>query len=314
MGGAGSRKPKPGVVGECARAALAVTMVLLLSGCAADGADSGPQPTAVPSSQPTTGGGDEGDGEGEPGSEPSAEPTEGGGQVEPGLPTAGPTPEPGAPPGPDEAVARFQERCEEGVEEWREGKVDYPSELSVPVEGAVNYNAALDVRSEPLPADEVVDVGDGAAASEEVLVKCTVAARLTPVGDALSVAEEPTESVGGWIVQEFSPKGVVEWSWTVTALEPVDQQLRLELRPAIVVEDAAGDPGYASRNLASFTTDVTVEASLLHRTAYWFEVNWPLIVIIATAIGAGSLAVVTWWRKIRPRRKAGVRTTDGRAT
>jgi hypothetical protein len=84
----------------------------------------------------------------------------------------------------------------------------------------------------------------------------------------------------------------------VKASKPVDQQLRLELRPAIIIGEQ-GDPVYGDDNVASFTTDVTVKASMLQQTAYWLEVNWPLIVAIATALGGATLAVVTWVRKLR---------------
>jgi len=177
--------------------------------------------------------------------------------------------------------------------------VSYPEEMTVPIDNSASFNAALDVGTEPLPADERIEVEDGEATSEVVLVKCTVAARLTSVGEALSIADHLSATGNGWVVQDFSPTGVIEWAWTVTAHKPVEQELLLELRPAIVVDADAGDMEYASRNMATFTTEVAVDASPMHHTAYWFEVNWPLIAIVATALGTGTLAVVGWYRKLR---------------
>ena len=90
------------------------------------------------------------------------------------------------------------------------------------------------------------------------------------------------------MLHEFAPSGVTEWSWTVTATKPVDQELRLELHPAIISDSGTSDLGYSSANQASFTTEVHVEASVLQSTAYWFDTNWKLIVTICAAVGAES--------------------------
>lgn len=289
--------------GRLASTALLGALMIMLSGCLAQppvGIPGDPAPIPTPSPGPPDPGGPTtpsppsptpgvGQGEGDPGVGQGED--EGDGQGDNGG------------DGTDAAIAAFQQRCAEGVEEWRAGLVDYPDRMSVTIEIGANYNAAVDVRSEPLPPDEVIEVEDGVATGEPVLVKCTIAARLTPVGDALDVAEQASETDAGWVLQEFTPSGVVEWSWTVTAHDPVDEQLRLELRPAIVVDESAGDLEYAGRSVSSFTTDVHVEASFLHHAAHWVDVNRPLIWTIASAVGAATLALIVWWRKVRSPRK-----------
>jgi hypothetical protein len=288
--------------GRLASAALLGAVLAMLSGCVAPGDAAPPDPVPVPNPSPGDGSG--GDSAPFPGAPPS--------EPEPVDPHPTPLPPPiGGPPDegedigdPGESVIAFQERCAHGVEEWRDALVDYPDRMSVRIDVGANYNAAVDARSEPLPPDEVIEVEDGTATSEAVLVKCTVAARLTAVGQAMEVLDQASETDAGWVLQEFTPSGVIEWSWTVTAHHPVDEQLRLELRPAIVLDESAGDLEYAGKNVSSFTTDVHVGASALHHAAYWVDVNRPLIWTIGSAIGAAALAVIVWWRKARSPRKS----------
>jgi hypothetical protein len=286
--------------GRLASAALIGAVLALLTGCVAHG----DAPPADPVPNPSPGDVDGGAPPPFPGTppgdhvpvdpQPTLLPPPIGGPDDEGADIGG---------GKGDAVIAFQERCARGVEEWRDALVDYPDHMSVTIEVGANYNAAVDARSEPLPADEVVEVQDGTATSEAVLVKCTVAARLTAVGEALEVVRRTGETDAGWVLQEFTPSGVIEWSWTVTAHKPVDEQLRLELRPAIVVDESAGDLEYAGKNVSSFTTDVRVKASALHHAAYWVDVNRPLIWTIGSAVGAAILAVIVWWRKARSPQK-----------
>lgn len=196
-------------------------------------------------------------------------------------------------------LEEFQRDCEEGIHEWKEAQVDFPAVLAVKLNETLNYNAAIDIREVPLPPDEVIHTGGGPAAKEAVFVKCTVAARLVAIGDALEVEEQSNETIGGWVLQEFAPSGVTEWSWSVTATKPVDQELRLDLHPAIISDAETGDLAYSSANQASFNTEVQIEATLLQDTAYWFEANWGLIVAISAAVGTGIIALVVWLRKLR---------------
>jgi hypothetical protein len=302
-----------------ASAALLGAALAILSGCAApvivgSPTDPAPVPTPMPGDPAPADppyedaeGGDPTEGEtgGDPDGEYGGAPVEGesgdedgssGGHVIGG--------------GPEDSVVAFQQRCAEGVEEWRDARVDYPDRIIVRIEVGANYNAAIDVRSEPLPPDEVIEVGNGTATSEAVLVKCTIAARLSAVGDALEVDDAGNETDAGWVLQEFTPSGVVEWSWTVTAHQPVDEALRLELRPAIVVDEGAGDLEYAGSSVSSFTTDVHVDASILHHAAHWVDENRPLIWTIGSAIGAAVLAVVLWWRKVRSPGKSRKSTSE----
>lgn len=297
------------------RAAVFATAALALAGCTLE-----PFPGAAPPPPPAQS--EEPDWS--PTASPQPEPTE----APPTAPSQAPPPptqSQAAPPGANGApepeivdeVALFQSQCEQEVEAWRAAQVHYPMEMSVSVGGAASYNAAIDIRSDPLPADQVIDIVSGTARSEDVRVKCTVAAKLTSVGDALVVAQHGNQTDAGWILQQFTPTGVVEWSWTVDALKPGHEQLRLELRPAIVLADDAGDLEYASQSVGSFVTQVHIQASPLQLVAHWFEVNWPLVLSITGALTAASVGFGGIWRKVQALRKgklvaaAGVGTGAG---
>ncbi|MET0724753.1 MAG: hypothetical protein ABWY36_00280 [Leifsonia sp.] len=273
---------------------VAIASVGALAGCARE-LSSGtpvPLPSAVAPSSGSDGTG--GDGEELPGA---------------GAPETGGEPS-GTPAQPEEtfdaqsALEAFQRDCAQGVQNWRDAQVDFPGTLTVKLDESLNYNAAVDIRSEPLPPDEVIETDGGSAEFESVQIRCTVAARVIAVGDALTVDEESNELAGGWILQEFTPTGVVEWSWTVDAVKPVDQELRLELRPAIVAGASLDELTYSSASQASFTTDVHVEATMLQAVNFWFDSNWGLIVAIVTPIGIAVLALLGWMRKVRTEARA----------
>lgn len=266
---------------------LAVTAVVgMLVGCSL-GTDSGEDSAPFPGSTPTMSSDpDPGDSDGQGGAEqPSEDPDESADALA--------------------ALEAFRNECAQGVQNWRAAQVDYPDDLTVGLNESVDYNAAVDINDEPLPPDQVIETDGGSATAEAVQVRCTVAARVVPVGDALTIEEQASELAGGWILQEFTPTGIVEWSWTVTAIKPVDQDLRLELRPAIVLNSTSSlDELYSSASQASFSTEVHVEANPVQSMGYWFTTNWGAIAAIAAAIGGATLAVLAWMRKVRNEARA----------
>ncbi len=213
----------------------------------------------------------------------------GGSATAPGEPGSGEQPLP-------DAAREFQHKCEQGLSDWREGRVTYPKQLTIPLGESVNYEAAVDIRDNPLPADQVIDAEGGSTGTAQIFVRCRLAARLTPLSDSLEVSVDSEAEGNGWITQEFTPSGVVEWSWSVTANEPTDATLRLDLRPSLQVNEL---PSYSSANQVSFTTDITVEASFLQRTWFWIQTQWPLVLGVVTPIGAAILALLGWARKVR---------------
>jgi hypothetical protein len=194
-------------------------------------------------------------------------------------------------PGQEKDFATFQQDCEKGVTQWRTGQVDYPSKLSVRVQKSVIYNAAVDLRDDPLPPDKVIDISSGEPAGEPISVRCRLAAKLLPVGDHIKVNGA---SEGEWMPRQFTPSGVVEWSWSVTAEKPVDQQLRLALVPAVLID--GGNYAYSSDSEASLTTEVSVEGTLIEEVSYWFETQWPLLAGISVVL---AVAISASWRWIR---------------
>ena len=212
----------------------------------------------------------------------------------PGQP-ADPTPSPSATgdgvltPGQAKDFETFRQDCEKGVPQWREGQVDYPSKISIRVHEPTTFNAAVDLRDDLLPPDKVIDAQNGELVGEPIAVKCRLAAQLIPVGDHIKV--DPA-SAGNWDLREFSPSGVVEWSWSVSVDKPVDQQLRLILVPAVLIE--GGNYAYNRQNEASLTTTVAVEATLIEAISYWFETQWTLLAGIAVVLAAAIVAGRRW--------------------
>lgn len=213
------------------------------------------------------------------------------------APTPGPTRQPSrdAPHQPatraaaEDRLRAFVEACDAGVEDWRSGQFDHPGEMTLEVNQTSTYVAAVDIRETPQPA-ELVLPGVGAQ-GEPVAVQCVLSARLLPVGDGLEVQDR------SWIMRQFTPTGVLNWSWSVKALRPGVSELRLELQPALSARDpgtrALMQPEHPSR-VTAFVTRVHVNANALQRSGQWWKDNWPVLLMIATGLGAAVLGLIRW--------------------
>lgn len=192
------------------------------------------------------------------------------------------------PPGPplDPETAKFVENCAKGVSEWRAGQVDYPRRLTLNQGESASYVAAVDIRNRPLPPVQVIP-GEGPH-SEPVAVQCALGARLVPVGGSLEVEDTY------WVVREFTPTGVVNWSWSVKALAPEAHDLRLELQPTLIeVHGRFALPTDESlTQVSSFVTGVQVNTSLTQRFDQWWRDNWNMITTVAVALAATALSLV----------------------
>ncbi len=260
---------------------LVLLGIAVLPGCVVDGdvAPAGPPATSATSRSEVPGG---------PTAPvvPTATPGDGGpgGPAEPGG-TAGES-EP-APPTtrPEETdLASFLAGCERGIRDWRAAQVDYPAELSIEKGGTETYVVAVDASDTPLDPGEAIP--GPSPTGEAVFVRCEVAARLTPLGSALTVDEDD------WIVRSFTPTGVIRWTWVVTAVEADDQDLELELQPAVRSEDGTILVGQSSTEISSFITAVRVEEGAVERVGEWWESRWAIIALVAAGIGAAVLAVL----------------------
>lgn len=210
--------------------------------------------------------------------------------------TAGPTPgaaptAPGAPPVTTDAGARpdleaFLDACARDVRDWRAGRLDYPAVLVVDLGDSVTYVAALDVSGGPPPEPQVPGPSPTSA---EVAVRCGVSARLVPLGDGLQVDDED------WVDRAFTPTGVVRWSWAVRAEEPGDDDVRIELRPAVAV----GDDVVVGAEVAEYVTAVDVRTPLVRSVGDWWHAYWGTIALVAAGLGAAVLGVRAWWHKLR---------------
>ena len=266
------------------RTALLVLLgVAVLSGCVVDGNtnSAGPPATSATSGPEPSGGATEP-------VFPTATPGDGAAPVDPGGPgsTAGesePAPAPTTrPSGTD--LASFLAACERGIRDWRAAQVDYPAELSIEKGGTESYVVAVDASDTPLDPSEAIP--GPSPTGEAVFVRCEVAARLTPLGSALTVDEVD------WIVRSFTPTGVIRWTWVVTAVEADDQDLELELQPAVRSEDGTILVGQSSTEISSFITAVRVEEDAVARVGEWWESRWTIMALVAAGIGAAILALL----------------------
>jgi hypothetical protein len=193
---------------------------------------------------------------------------------------------------------QFLADCAHSFEGWRPGQVTYPHDVDVPLDGSRNYRARIDIS--PGAQDRPAPDADTAAVPLEV--RCGIGARLVPVGTSVDVDDQD------WVLLEFGEPGTVQWNWTITAGEPRDAQVRLELRPAVALVDGGytvpaedTNPGTTT---TTFTTDVHVQTSLLQRAGTWVTDSWPVITSVAVALGGGILALLTWGKKVRTAARA----------
>lgn len=204
----------------------------------------------------------------------------------------------------------YAKRCESRLDrDYQRAVIHYPSSLPASMSRASAYVAALDLRVDPPPSGAVIHSENGV--TERISVKCVVAARLNPVGTDLDVT--PGDD---WQYQEWSPTGVVKFAWSVTPKAPNDGQLQLDVRPAVkgyVVEPSV-EP------VATYITDVNVEASPIQELWYWTQSEWKLVAAIAVVFGGAFLGLLRWGKKARDgirelfRRAPSSSTTEDRET
>ncbi|MEQ0559705.1 hypothetical protein ABJI51_11525 [Amycolatopsis sp. NEAU-NG30] len=211
--------------------------------------------------------------------------------VSPPMPQTRPTP-PVSPEPATSAIARFIDDCVHGPPgdaPWRLGQIDYPETLPLELGVSAVYVAAVDIRDVPLPPAKVVP--GPSPTGTQIAVQCVLSARV--VGDD-AVTVEPAE----WTARQFNPVGVANWSWRVTAREPGNHQLQLELEPAVVTGPAGRLLAVGSLDTSTFVTQVDVHASTPKQVEHWWKDNWPAITLVAGAAAGAVLAAVKWGSKL----------------
>ncbi|GAA5154369.1 hypothetical protein GCM10023321_26070 [Pseudonocardia eucalypti] len=162
--------------------------------------------------------------------------------------------------------------------------------MTLSVNQSGTYVAAVDIRSTP-EAPELVLPGVNAQAAP-VAVQCVLSARLVPVGDGVDVEDR------SWIVRQFTPTGVLNWSWSVKALQPSEHELRLELQPALKISEPRAGAELLQREhpfrVTSFVTKVHVQATWGQALNKWWKEASPVIAAIAAGLSAAVLAVIKW--------------------
>jgi len=160
---------------------------------------------------------------------------------------------------------------------------------------ATTYSTAVDIRDAPAPPGKEIDSPDPATGS--VHVQCVVGARLVPVSSGIDVEIPADARADGWRYLEFTPSGVLEWSWSVTPSTPASQELLLQLKPA--AKSAELIPGGSTTTTADYKTPVNVTATRIDRLAYWFQTQWVLLSKVAGTVGVAILATLAFSAKAR---------------
>lgn len=260
--------------------AIAVLIALTLSSCKHNSPTASPPALASPSaSQNST--------VSEPPAQseaPTALPPE---TVGAGSPPGRTTSPPSSDASVDKQLGAFAADCDRRIGTFASGQVDYPRTLRASMGKTVTYGAAVDIRADPAPPAKVIQASD--PATEQITVQCVVGARLIAVGGDVDVKVAAGEvDDGDWRYQQFTPSGVLEWAWMITSNAPSDQQVQLELKPAV---KGQGVLDVAATATATYVTTIHVDASAIQRVWYWFQTDWKLLGAILLALGA---AVIAW--------------------
>lgn len=286
---AGAGRPDGAPVGPRRRPLrlLVLLAVAALSACAGGGSPDGaaaPAPESSLSTSTAQGGVAPAPGSGTPGGAPT--PTSS--PAPPGDGDPGDSETEGEPPAPPD-LATFLADCERGVSQWRAAQVDYPSNLTIEVGGTASYVAAVDARATPASPSELIP--GPSATGEAAAVRCEVAARLTTSGGALTIDETD------WVLRRFTLTGFIRWSWTVTAVEGGDQDLELELQPALRTEDGTILVGNSTLDVSTFITRAHVDEDAIQAASSWMESHKGPLAVIAAALAAAALGVVRFGRE-----------------
>jgi len=195
---------------------------------------------------------------------------------------------------PSGELEDFVRDCEESTA-FREGQISLPKEMRLRVTQSGSYSAAVDIQTDPAPPETQIDSPN--PRSEPIKVQCVLSARLVPVGDGIEVVPSTDADGDGWRTLKFTPNGVVEWSWTVKPVHPVDQQVRLELVPAVRIE--VNSRSIVVNSSANYTTNVKVDATTIDKLSYWFGTQWKLLAGIAAVVGTAFLAILAFSSKAK---------------
>jgi hypothetical protein len=222
-------------------------------------------------------------------SDPSADPSDPAeSPVEPGAVTGPGAVSDSAPPDLD----AFVKNCEHEVHEWRKGNVNYPTHYEVNLDESFTYQAIVDVGNTPV-APEAALPGQPSPQSKPVAVKCNVAARLIAIDDKLEVSESH------WVPRSFTPTGMADWSWTVKAARGGKSQLRIQIEPAVSLQNGVLQVSQDDPQISSFVTNVDIGQSSPQHVAGWISENKAAFGTILTALIGAILFTVRSWKELQ---------------
>lgn len=205
-----------------------------------------------------------------------------------------PVPDEGQPGnGPPGSLEWFKERCVSVTKSLDRAAVSFDDTPIMQLNKTSEFTLAI-----APPGRHVQDLEP----QDEVLVTCTIDARLVIGDDDASVTPDD------WETRTYLPPEPAEWSWLVAPSKAGEIDANIEIRPVVVVEADGGSDTtvYTTR---SYDLDITVEQTVWDRiSALTTQVKVVLGLVTASTALAVALGVRRWgpalWAQGRDRRRS----------
>jgi hypothetical protein len=164
--------------------------------------------------------------------------------------------------------------------------------------------AAVGLDARP-PPETLIDAEDDVA-TDEILVSCSVEARLRS-GPGVFELDEPE-----WVERNFTTADAAVWSWFVTPNRLGEHRLTLQLRPVLRIGDES-DRFLTGASILERSISVTVaDPDLWERLIRWLEnatevlrgLEGALLALAAVLAAGAAVKTGLWWRERHGRDRA----------
>ena len=170
---------------------------------------------------------------------------------------------------------QLKESCFSETAKLNAASLNYQRRVELTKSESRTFTVTL--RSEPLDLPGHVD--------EEVLVACTVSARLVASSEDLGVS--PTD----WVEQQYLPPDDTGWKWVLTGKSAGESDAVLELKPAIRLANSDGSTRVEDLRTEQFTVTFDTHTTLRQKLTSF----WGLLIAFAT----GLAALIGAWYMLR---------------
>ncbi len=182
---------------------------------------------------------------------------------------------------PDEVLTGFTQRCVGVTQSFESALISFEDSPTMRLDETSDFTVAV------TPADMP---RDGLPGQDEILVTCTIDARLVMSPSDATVI--PT----GWETLAYVPPEPAEWSWLVTPVRAGMIDANIEVRPVLVVERDDGQER-VSYTTKRYGVDISVHQGLWDRVS---ALMTPIRAILGLLTAIVALAVALGARKWGP--------------